>query len=752
MNYFALFLDGENYVEKCLILIKYISKPESKSLPHITLRFFEENDPKTDYIGYLTQKKIFYLDIIEPGTFNLEEQSSSYVVFLRCESEALEEIDYRPDFPYSRLHITLYEGSDLEYAKSLYAELKKQRWLIRMDFGKPKQLSKQTLGLKVPNSFNFEHAYKDVLGDRYALSDLSNLSNAQKLRRIRAILKKLSEHLKQSKSIAPTYVNSTPTGNADDFFESCKITRISEDQEDQYVTPKFPNGIARLSLKDKKVTSPEYARDMAACAFELFGDDGQHIHFGDSAIGTGALFIAAKSWLDIINREQNKHYAFDSAIGIDIDRDRAQEAYLRCSTRNLQIILGDALSPETELGPKRNMMLVNPPYTRSSHIPEKYRSCAKQWAKDVTGINISDRAGLYVYHFLIMHKWLEENGVAVWLIPTAFLHTEYAVAIREYLTERVQLQYLHIYNEKAVQFEKTNIATTVVAFRNCVPNDQTVVKVTWGDSMKQPLHTTELLLGDFHDSIHNWRSLIFDALQQRGLKDMSDIKFSDLFDVKRGLATGANSFFVIKREDAEKYGIPSVALKPILPKARYLHSLIVQDRGDGYPNVEPQLVLIDCSLDEAVIKASYPTFYSYLQRAKEKGDNGKAIVDRALVKSRSPWYKQELREPPLFLLTYMGRDKTDLPPLYFILNQSKAVALNTYILLYPKSWLAALLKADQTLCEELLESLNHVAESIIVHRTRGYSGGLQKIEPNELKNLPLTDLPQKVCEAYINAK
>lgn len=753
MNYFALFLDGGNYIEKCLILIKYISRPKSKSLPHITLRFFEENDPKTDYINYLTQKKIFYLDIIEPGTFNLKEQNGSYVVFLRCESEELEEIDYRPDFPYSRLHITLYEGSDLEYAKNLYDELAKQRWLIRMVFDMPKQLSKQTLGRKVPSSFDFDRAYEDVLGDSSILSDVSNLSNAQKLEQIRAILEKLSQHLKHSQFIAPTYVNSTSFGKAD-YFDNSVIKRVSEDQEDQYFTPEFPEGIARLSIKDKMVTSPEYARDMAACALELFGDDIKYIHFGDSAIGTGALFIAVKRLLDTVNSEQNKQYTVGSAIGVDIDRDRAREAYLRCSSRNLRIILDDALSPETDLGPKRNMMLVNPPYTRSSRIPRKYRSHLQQLAKDITGIDISGKSSLYVYHLLIMHKWLEEDGVAVWLIPTAFLHAEYAKAVREYLTEKVQLLHLHVYNEEAVQFEKANIATTVVAFRNHVPNAQTAVKVTSGNSMKQPSLTAELMLEDFHESIRNWRGLIFETPEKKDIKGISNIKLSDLFDVKRGLATGANSFFVINREKAEEYGIPSVALKPILPKARYLRSLIIHDQGDGYPDVEPQLVLIDCSLDETTIKDNYPAFYEYLQQAKEKDDRGKAIVDRTLVKSRSPWYKQELRDPPRFLLTYMGRDKEELPPLYFVLNQSKAVALNTYILLYPKAWLTALLEADQTLCEKLLESLNHVAENIIAHRARGYSGGLKKIEPNELKDVFLMDLPQKVSEVYYkkNAK
>ena len=121
-------------------------------------------------------------------------------MFLRCESEELEEIDYRSDFPYSRLHITLYEGPDLEYAKSLYDEMKKQNWLIRMDFDNPKQLSKQTLGCRVPTSFDFERAYKDVLGGSYAFSDLSSLNNTQKLNQIRGILKRLFDYLKQSRA------------------------------------------------------------------------------------------------------------------------------------------------------------------------------------------------------------------------------------------------------------------------------------------------------------------------------------------------------------------------------------------------------------------------------------------------------------------------------------------------------------------------------------------------------------------------
>lgn len=745
--YYALFLDGESYAEKCLILIKYISKPTSKSLPHITLRFFDKDDPKTDYINYLLSKQITYLNIIWPGTFNTENDHGSCVVYLRCESEDLEEIDYRPDFPYSRLHITLYEGSDREYAKKLYDELTKYSWLVQMRFNAPKFISSHLFGKKVASSFDYEKACEEVLGNRDALTGVAEFSSEQRLSLVRQILANLSRCMNLSIPIVPTYASNLPIDSEGCFIDSHEIRRIAENK---YVSDDFPDGLVKLSSKDKMVTQPEYARDMALCALEVFGDDSKGIHFGDSAIGTGALFIALKRLLKTINHD-NKNYRLDSAIGVDIDEDRAREAYLRCSTRNLQVILNDALSPNTDLGPKRNMMLVNPPYSRSSrdNIPMQYRESIRKWAKDITGIDVPGDAGLYVYHLLIMHKWLAEDGVGVWLLPTTFLQTNYGKAVREYLTTNVQLLWLHIYNESATQFEKAIIATSIVAFKNCKPDAKVDVKVTQGNSLEQPQTITKIPLESFHNNIDNWRKLVSSATSQQNIQRVSQVRLSDLFDIKRGLATGANSFFVLKREEAREYGIPSIALRPVLPKSRYLNSLIIEKQEDGFPDVNPQLVLIDCDMQEEEIQRQYPEFYKYLQRAKEKDKSGKAIVDRTLVKSRSPWYKQELRPSPMYLFTYMGRCKANLPPLYFILNKSNAVALNTYILLYPKPWLSDMLKNDMSLTEELLRLLNTSAE-IVSNQTRMYSGGLNKMEPNELKQLILPDLPPKIYSTFRN--
>lgn len=748
MNYFALFLNNESYIEKCLILIKYISSPNSKSLPHITLRLFKEQDDKLDYIK---SKKISYLNIIEPGTFNLETANGPYVVYLRCESEELEEIDYRPDFPFSRLHITLYEGTDFEYAQSLFSLLNQIPWHFKLTFDLPKHLSERTMGTGTLRRLNYNSVCKDILGENCLDVPTEMASNEQKLQVVKTILDELVRYLdsqsSKSERIKSLYSDKESPRDSRNFVDESKKSSFLN-VEDQMIIDGFPENAVNKPVQDAiYVTPPEYARDMAQCALDAFGDDSKKIRFGDSAIGTGALFIAIKRLVDTVNNDENKHYSFDSAVGIDIDERMAKEAFLRCSKRDLVVIYGDAISPTIDLGKKRNLMIVNPPYNRHEDIPEEYREKAKELAEAQTGIQVAANSGLYVYHLLIMDKWLDDHGTAVWLLPSIFLQSKYGKAIRQYLTSNVQLVRLHVYNEEKLQFNDTMISTTIVVFKKSPPVSSQKVVVTYGDSISKPQFSKELDLEYLSSEINNWRSIIVNSAVNEPQLSL-DIKFSSLFDIKRGLATGANSFFVIERNLAKEYGIPDFALKPILPKARYLQSLVINARDDGYPDIEPQMVLIDCDLDEETIKTKYPVFYDYLQKAKETVKDGKAIVDRTLVKSRNPWYKQELRNPPLFLLTYMGRNKKDLPPLYFILNQSEAVALNTYLLLYPKPWLMEIIGNNKELCKKLLSALNNSAQKIITQQTRVYSGGLQKLEPNELKSLPIAELPNEIIEAY----
>lgn len=171
---------------------------------------------------------------------------------------------------------------------------------------------------------------------------------------------------------------------------------------------------------------------------------------------------------------------------------------------------------------------------------------------------------------------------------------------------------------------------------------------------------------------------------------------------------------------------------PILPSPRYLLVNEVQTDTLGNPILERQLFLLSCDLSEDEIKFRYPSLWQYLQMGIETG-----VSNGYLCKHRRLWYQQEYRKPSPLLCTYMGRqDSQKRKPFRFILNYSQAIATNVYLMLYPKSKLENIFKNHPDIVRKVWQILNQISLDILIGESRVYGGGLYKLEPKELGNIP----------------
>ncbi len=203
---------------------------------------------------------------------------------------------------------------------------------------------------------------------------------------------------------------------------------------------------------------------------------------------------------------------------------------------------------------------------------------------------------------------------------------------------------------------------------------------------------------------------------------------ADLFIIKRGLATGANDFFVLDEESIAKYQIPERFLVPILPPSRYLKTDEVRADETGNPLLTQHLYLLNCSLKEDEIQNTYPQLWEYLQKGIAKG-----VDQRYLCSHRPLWYMQETRQPALFLCSYIGhQDSKSNRPFRFIVNHSKAIATNAYHMLYPKPNLQILLRENLQMINKIGKTLNAIPVDILISEGRVYGGGMHKMEPKEL--------------------
>jgi len=443
------------------------------------------------------------------------------------------------------------------------------------------------------------------------------------------------------------------------------------------------------------------------------------VRFLDPAIGTGSFYAA------LLREFPGER--IEAASGFEIDPHYGKPALKLWQEHPLTITLGDftAAKPPGE-GAGFNLVICNPPYVRHHHMDKAAKARLLAATATASGIQMAGLAGLYCYFLGLAHAWMEPDGIAGWLIPSEFMDVNYGVTVKRYLLNQVELVRVHRFDPNDLQFGDALVSSAVVWFRKRKPPSGRVVEFSYGGTLAAP-KLSRLVPAAALQGAAKWTSLAAD-----GVRAVSEgLRLADFFDIKRGLATGDNGFFIMDRERIAAHNLPAEFFKPILPGPRHLESDVVEATRDGTPKIARQLFMLDCRLPENEVRHRYPALWAYLQTGKPK------VAETYLCSRRSPWYAQENRPPAPFICTYMGRNLAKREkPFRFILNRSRATAANVYLLLYPKPALARALDIDSTLERRVWEFLNGIDTATLLGEGRVYGGGLYKMEPKELANVP----------------
>ena len=180
------------------------------------------------------------------------------------------------------------------------------------------------------------------------------------------------------------------------------------------------------------------------------------------------------------------------------------------------------------------------------------------------------------------------------------------------------------------------------------------------------------------------------------------------------------------RRKADALALPSRFLCPVLPSPRYVKADIITADPRGVPRIERPLFSFRCQQPLYVLERTEPATADYIRAGERDGVNRGYLASR-----RDPWYSLEAREPSMFLCTYMGRSSTGQAPFRVFLNESRAIATNVYLMLYPKEPLRRTLD-DESARRGVLGCLKRIVASQWKGSGRVYGGGLHKVEPREL--------------------
>jgi hypothetical protein len=467
-------------------------------------------------------------------------------------------------------------------------------------------------------------------------------------------------------------------------------------------------------------TPTALAEDILGYAKKLLPNDAA-VQFLDPAIGTGSFYSALlKSFPAARIRE---------AQGFEIDPHYGEPATALWAETNLSLTLGDFTHQTPDA--RFNLLICNPPYVRHHHMEGGEKARLQLRTMQACGTKIAGLAGLYCYFLGLSHAWLAEDAISAWLIPSEFMDVNYGQAVKRYLLDRVTLLHIHRFDPNDVQFADALVSSAVVWFRNAPPPANHAVNFSFGGTMSKP-KLSKLVSAKALAIEPKWtRFPISDVRLQSNAPTISDF-----FKIKRGIATGDNSYFILSADEVEARRLPLECFRPILPSPRYVKADEVHADADGIPLLDRRLFLLDPQLPEQAIAQRYPTLWTYLEEGKAKG-----LHERYLCSHRARWYRQENRPPAPIVCTYLGRGDTKSGrPFRFILNKSQATVANVYLAMYPTPVLAQVLERDPTLIRRVWEALNRITPEQLLGEGRVYGGGLHKLEPKELANVPVAEL------------
>lgn len=194
---------------------------------------------------------------------------------------------------------------------------------------------------------------------------------------------------------------------------------------------------------------------------------------------------------------------------------------------------------------------------------------------------------------------------------------------------------------------------------------------------------------------------------------------SELAATRRGIATGANEFFIINDETVQKYGISHHQLAPCIGRANDVPSIIFSpDDLASARSAGAKCWLLDIKSELSQSELAY------VRSGEEQGYHTRYITAH-----RTPWFSMEQRDVAPVWASVFGRGDLE-----FVFNAAKVKSLTNFHCVYP-------VIAGDTFSRALVVALNSSAvRSRSKLHARGFGGGLAKFEPNDLKGIPVPDL------------
>ncbi len=437
---------------------------------------------------------------------------------------------------------------------------------------------------------------------------------------------------------------------------------------------------------------------------------GENLSILEPSVGDG-VFIDALKGNDICGF-QNAELTI-----VDINTEELAKAEHKAISaqffKRVNSINKDFLSINHDAKHRYSLIVGNPPYIQKRSLNSEIISQCEERHK-AAGLSTKKINNIWTAFVVSCTQQLRNDGIMALVLPADLLQVKYAEEIRLFLERQfLRLEIFSLDTDAFPGIEQQIIV--LFAFKKHSTPGTFFFKISDYDSC----HVTQTSSNGLMISQSKWTHYNLRPSEIRLLNSINEKlpRISDFVDVRAGIVTGANKFFILSKDEIKMHGAKTYSL-PILPQSRFVK------RG------------VDFTLEDfnKLSESSKPSFLLDLSKKTRKNRKLDAYLSKGTIEKIHERYKCSARNE-WFHVPNIGSPaeafffkRTHITP-KVIRNVSNVFVTDTAYKIDSK---------NNTDIKSFVRSFYTIITFIYAELMgRKYGGGVLELTPNEFKNLPL---------------
>ena len=415
----------------------------------------------------------------------------------------------------------------------------------------------------------------------------------------------------------------------------------------------------------------------------------------DPAFGLGAFFDNAQDDLLVQGME------VDSQV---LEFNLAHQKGTKVAIKHANYLL--------EYGQRYANIICNPPYLKFQRFDQK--EVVLDAFQKRFGITLSGYTNI-ASAFLVKSIFeLAAGGRLAYIMPPEFLNAGYGRQVKELLVQKRHLSHILQLSCEQEAFPDVTTSLCILLYDNA--RFFPVVRFHSVSALSQlpeilDVEPVKEVPYERLQAADKWGNYFKAQTQGQHFQSKNLVPLSTYGHFSRGIATGANEFFVLRKSDVSRLALQDADYADCITKsAQITRPIFTQKDFDALVNKDAPVYLLNVTSNLSSAAKEYIRY----------GENC-GFNQRYITRNRTPWYKMEKRASAPIMLNVFSRNGYKA-----VRNYSTVQSLTPFHCFYPNLFGVGII--------DLLFLYLHsrTGHSILASSVRKYGNELEKYEPNDL--------------------